>query len=233
MWRVKVHRLWPFIHPVVVHIRSLCALDLQVQLVADTASEQRKQIKADLQFQAEMRERENRTALTSKTDVSSMPCLSGCSRPSSICVPAISATGPLPHSLVLLQRRSRLLLAVLFRCLEYLLAVCLDSPDWHAANCPASAYTLTSYCPQVLSTEVAELRATLHGVEKSVIERTGNAVTRIMQVPLPLIPLCKHCRCDIASTALASTQGRSNSIWGTVVHVAEGLCASHGESTLF
>ena len=72
----------PFVHPAVVRIRSLCALDLQVQLVADTASEQRKQIKADLQFQAEMRERENRTALTSKTDVSSIPCFSGCSRPS-------------------------------------------------------------------------------------------------------------------------------------------------------
>merc|ERR1712166_1109475 len=80
---------------------KLASLRDQVQLVADTASEQRKQIKADLQFQAEMRERENRTALTSKTDV--------------------------------------------------------------------------------LSTEVAELRATLHGVEKSVIERTSNAVTRIMQ----------------------------------------------------
>ena len=110
----------PFVHPAVVRIRSLCALDLQVQLVADTASEQRKQIKADLQFQAEMRERENRTALTSKTDVSSMPCFSGCSRPPPICVPAISATGSLLLSLVLLQRRSRLLLAFLFRCLEYL-----------------------------------------------------------------------------------------------------------------
>ena len=42
---------------------------MQVQAVADTASEQRKQIKADLQFQAEMRERENKAALARKTEV--------------------------------------------------------------------------------------------------------------------------------------------------------------------